>query len=93
VACRTTRPKRELVRIVRTPAGQIVEDPSGRLAGRGAYVCATGDCRERALGKGALARSLSHSIAPEERSQLLNPAAQRPPQTTIQDEGGARGQE
>jgi len=39
VACRTARPKRELRRIVRTPGRDVVIDETGRLAGRGAYVC------------------------------------------------------
>ena len=41
VACRTVRPKRELMRVVRTPAGEIILDASGRAPGRGAYVCRT----------------------------------------------------
>jgi predicted RNA-binding protein YlxR (DUF448 family) len=36
----------------------VIEDPSGRLAGRGAYVCADGGCREAALNKGGRARAL-----------------------------------
>ena len=59
------------MRIVRTPAGQVVEDASGRLAGRGAYVCADGSCRELALTKGALARALSVSIPVGDRAQLM----------------------
>ncbi|MCY0884856.1 MAG: YlxR family protein, partial [Firmicutes bacterium] len=35
VACGATRPKRELVRVVRTPAGEVVVDTTGRTAGRG----------------------------------------------------------
>jgi len=49
----------------------VIEDPSGRLAGRGAYVCADGTCREQALTKGALARALSVSIPAGDRAQLM----------------------
>ncbi len=54
VACRQMRPKRELIRVVRTPAGEVRVDATGKVSGRGAYVCPAGDCayvavRERRL--------------------------------------------
>jgi uncharacterized protein len=58
VACRTARAKRELQRIVRTPDGRVVLDPTGRLNGRGAYVCHDSECLTNAIKKGALARAL-----------------------------------
>ena len=93
VACRTTRPKRELVRIVRTPSGQVIEDPTGRLAGRGAYVCADGACRELALSKGGLARAFGRPISASERSELTIHAGGQPDQPALNDEGDDRGQE
>lgn len=93
VACRSRRPKRELVRIVRTPAGQVIEDPSGRMAGRGAYVCADGDCRETALNKGALARALSVSIPAGDRADLTAALGRTRAQPTMDDEGDDRGKE
>lgn len=50
IACRTEKPKRELVRVVKTPTGEIVFDRTGKLAGRGAYVCPNAAC-VRLLGK------------------------------------------
>lgn len=44
VVCRSERGKRELVRIVRTPAGAVCVDPTGKLAGRGAYLCKVRPC-------------------------------------------------
>lgn len=44
IACKRERPKREMVRVVRSPEGEISLDGSGKLAGRGAYVCAEEDC-------------------------------------------------
>jgi len=41
VACRTTRDKRDLLRVVRAPDGSVSFDASGKAAGRGAYLCAT----------------------------------------------------
>ena len=89
VACRTARPKRDLLRIVRTPDGQVEADPSGRLPGRGAYVCNEPACIERAIMKGALARALKTPLPPDVRETLS--AGGIPLNTTI--EGGARGQE
>ncbi len=39
VVCREKRPKRELLRVVRTPGGEVMVDAGGRLDGRGGYVC------------------------------------------------------
>jgi predicted RNA-binding protein YlxR (DUF448 family) len=49
VACRQMRPKRELIRVVRTPAGEVRLDATGKVSGRGAYVCPTGECTEIAV--------------------------------------------
>ncbi len=70
VACRTERPKRELVRVVRAPDGSVTLDPTGRLAGRGAYLCADGVCWSNALKKHSLERALEASLPPELRAQL-----------------------
>jgi predicted RNA-binding protein YlxR (DUF448 family) len=70
VACRTERGKRELVRIVRTPDGNVVIDPTGRLAGRGAYLCADGACWGTALKRSAIERALGVPLPPELRTRL-----------------------
>jgi predicted RNA-binding protein YlxR (DUF448 family) len=87
VACRTSRPKRELQRIVRTQDGSVVADPTGRLAGRGAYVCDI-DCLTIAIKKGALSRALETQL-PETFLATVSTGAE-PLLTT---EGGPRGQE
>jgi predicted RNA-binding protein YlxR (DUF448 family) len=88
VACRTSRPKRELQRIVRTPARDVVIDPTGRLAGRGAYVCQGTVCLDLAIKKGALARALETPLP----AAFLEAATSGALSTNI-IEGGARGQE
>jgi predicted RNA-binding protein YlxR (DUF448 family) len=62
VACRQMRPKRELVRVVRTPAGEIRVDTTGKVSGRGAYVCPTTDCVDQAVKQGRLAHALEVAI-------------------------------
>lgn len=58
VVCGRVRPKRELVRIVRTSAGEVMVDVSGKIPGRGAYVCPDAGCAERGLREGRLQRAL-----------------------------------
>ena len=59
------RNKGELIRIVRTPEGEILIDPTGKLNGRGAYLCRDPKCLAKAAKSGALARSLKVQV-PEE---------------------------
>lgn len=68
VGCRTVMAKRQLVRVVRTPEGVQI-DPSGKLAGRGAYLHDQRVCWERGL-KGALAHALKVNLTPEDRERL-----------------------
>ncbi len=58
VACMTSRPKRELVRVVRTVDGQLLVDRRGKVSGRGAYLCPAADCVEKALKTHRLERAL-----------------------------------
>ena len=48
VGCREMKPKKELLRVVRTPEGEVLIDPTGRKSGRGAYICASSECLARA---------------------------------------------
>ena len=75
------------MRIVRTPGGEVVVDETGRAAGRGAYVCRTADCLDKAINKGALSRALKTSLPTDLREALAWSLTNTP------TEGGARGQE
>jgi uncharacterized protein len=55
---------------VRTPARAVTIDPTGRMAGRGAYLCADGSCWAAALKKSAIERALGAPLPPELRSRL-----------------------
>jgi predicted RNA-binding protein YlxR (DUF448 family) len=69
VGCREVLPKRSLIRIVRSPDGVQV-DPTGKLAGRGAYLHDRRSCWERAM-KGALAHALKMELTDKDREDLL----------------------
>jgi predicted RNA-binding protein YlxR (DUF448 family) len=56
------------VRLVRIPGGAIQVDPSGRVAGRGAYLCRDAACWSRALDRGGLPRALGVGATPELRA-------------------------
>jgi len=68
VGCRLVLPKRALTRIVRTPEGVVV-DPTGKLAGRGAYLHNARSCWHRAL-KGPLASALRTELTDQDRAAL-----------------------
>lgn len=70
VGCRIKRPKRELLRVARTPNGRIEVDPRGKAPGRGAYVCRDTACVEQATRKGRLGRALSVALDPEDLARL-----------------------
>jgi predicted RNA-binding protein YlxR (DUF448 family) len=77
VACRQMRVKRDLVRVVRTPSGDIRVDPTGKLSGRGAYVCPEPLCVDRALREGRLGHLLECAI-PEDVAESLRGTSVRP---------------
>jgi hypothetical protein len=58
VACRTVRDKRDLVRVVRTPEDEVLIDPTGKRAGRGAYLCRAWDCFRTAVKRKSFERAL-----------------------------------
>lgn len=68
--CRTEHPKREMVRVVRTPEGSVVADLTGKRAGRGVYICPQPACWQRALRAGSLARALKSEIAEADLAEL-----------------------
>lgn len=69
--------KRRLTRIVRRPDGHVVVDPSGKEAGRGAYLCDQTACWETAITSNVLDRALKTTIAAEDKEAL---AGHRPPE-------------
>lgn len=68
MGCRTVLPKRQLVRIVRTADGALI-DPTGKLAGRGAYLHDRRSCWEAGLA-GGLSRALKVELTAADRERL-----------------------
>jgi predicted RNA-binding protein YlxR (DUF448 family) len=62
IGCQAKKPKREMIRIIRTPDGKIEIDRTGKKSGRGAYLCDNIECLEMALKKNNLNKSLKQDI-------------------------------
>ena len=65
VGCREMKPKKELIRVVRSPEGQVSLDFKGKLPGRGAYLCPAPACLARAKKSRALERAFSAQLPDE----------------------------
>ena len=65
VGCREMKEKKALLRIVRTPEGEVLLDATGKKSGRGAYVCHDPACLKRARKSRALERAFETAIPPE----------------------------
>ena len=64
VGCRQLRPKGELMRIVRSPEGEISIDPTGKSPGRGAYLCRSSECLRQARRHNGLSWSFKGRVDP-----------------------------
>jgi len=62
IGCQCKRPKKEMIRIIRTPDGEIEIDKTGKKSGRGAYLCDNIECLDAALKKNNLKKSLKQDI-------------------------------
>ena len=65
VGCREMKEKKSLIRVVKSPEGQVSLDFRGKLPGRGAYVCPNPECLKRARKSRALERAFSSPLPPE----------------------------
>ena len=69
--CREHKPKAELVRVVRSPEGEVSLDLTGRKNGRGAYICRSAECLQKARRQRALERALEQPLSDELFEQML----------------------
>ena len=70
MGCRERKAKKELIRVVRTPEGGVQVDFSGKVNGRGAYLCPDPECLRKAQRSKALERSLEIAIPEEVYTRL-----------------------
>ena len=72
VGCGQKHPKREMVRIVRTPQGSFLVDITGKTPGRGAYLCYEPTCWKKGAVKRNLSRSLNVDLPTEDLDRLYS---------------------
>ena len=65
IACREEKPKKEMLRVVKNAAGEIRLDFSGKLPGRGAYVCGSEACIKKLKKHRLLNKAFSSEVAPD----------------------------
>ena len=71
LGCREMKPKRELLRVVRSPEGAIALDLRGKASGRGAYVCRSTECLKKAIRSKAISRAFETEIPQEIYDAML----------------------
>ena len=93
VVCRATTAKRTLHRIVRSPAGTVSYDPTGKAAGRGAYLCGQPDCLDMAVRRRSIQRALkvtdavaANAAVEALRNRMLSGRAGQPAPRSNDDE-------
>lgn len=62
IACREQKPKKEMTRVVRNADGEIFADPTGKAAGRGAYICNAEECGKKLADKKLLNRAFRTAV-------------------------------
>ena len=70
VGCQKMKNKKEMIRVIRTPEGEFELDATGKKNGRGAYLCPSRECLEKAVKSKGLERSFKQAIPPEVYSRL-----------------------
>jgi uncharacterized protein len=83
VACRETKPKRELVRVVRVSDDLVEVDRTGKKNGRGAYLCPAQECWELGRKRRALNHALTMTVSPENWDSLLGYARENLPELKV----------
>ena len=71
VGCREMKTKKEMIRVIKTPENEVVLDAKGKQNGRGAYLCFSAECLQKARRSKGLERSLKISIPDEIQMEAL----------------------
>ena len=72
LGCREMKPKSELIRVVKSPEGEVSLDFTGKKPGRGAYVCHDASCFKRTVKSNALARVFKTQISSDINEEIQN---------------------
>ena len=70
LGCGVSKPKRELIRVVRTRTGEVFVDPTGKANGRGAYLCRDEQCLQKAIRSRKLERTFDSPVPEEVGNEL-----------------------
>ncbi len=70
IGCGEMKSKKEMIRVIKTPEGEIMMDATGRKNGRGAYICPSSECLKKAIKSKGLERSFKMNIPKEVYEQL-----------------------
>lgn len=62
IACREMKPKKEMLRIVKTADGEIFADATGKASGRGAYICTAEECQKKLANKKLLHKAFAAEV-------------------------------
>lgn len=92
VVCRQPSDKKTLLRVVRAPekdGGGVAVDPTGRANGRGAYICASAACIDKAIKQKRFERSLSAGSVPPALADALKSLAEKETKETTEKTGAA----
>ena len=84
MGCNEKRPKKELIRIVRTPEGEILLDDKGKISGRGVYICPKKECFVKSRKAKRFERSLEVEIPGEVYDALENKLSEIEEVTEVQ---------
>lgn len=68
--CAENKPKKELVRVVKTPEGKIVLDLTGKMNGRGAYICKSSECLRKARKAKRFEKAFETAVPAEVYSEI-----------------------
>ena len=71
LGCNEMKPKKELVRVVRSPEGELSVDLTGKKSGRGAYICRSAECLKKALKGERIQRALSTAVSEAVSAALI----------------------
>lgn len=65
IVCKAMLPKKEMIRVVKSPEGEIFIDPTGKKSGRGAYICMNEDCINKCKKSKAVNRNFKTEVNQE----------------------------